>query len=372
MACVLIIDDNDLDRKVARDALTHAGLGVVEAADGVEGLRLLYESRPDLVLLDVLMPGMDGWTVCARLRELSDVPVVMLTSLEREEEMIRGLDLGADDFVSKPISPAHLVARVRAVLRRTRASEATESDLLYQDDRLAIDSAGHRVTRDGERVELTPTEFRLLVALAAAPDRVRPQAALLSEIWGPEYVDDVDFLRVYLWRLRKKLEPESREPALAAHRARLRLSLRDEAVVSPEGRPQPPGEGGAGAVRKRILLVEDDAISLKLMRDVLAAHGYETAEATTGYGALARAAERFDLVVMDIGLPDLDGVEVTRRLKAAPATRAIPVVAVTAYAMPADEQRVRDAGCDVHLTKPLRFGEFLAVVGDLLGGAAAD
>ncbi len=125
--------------------------------------------------------------------------------------------------------------------------------------------------------------------------------------------------------------------------------------------------------RKRILLVEDDAISLKLMRDVLAAHGYDTEEATNGLDALARADERIDLIVMDIGLPDLDGIEVTRRLKAAPATRGIPVVAVTAYAMPGDEKRVREAGCDVHLTKPLRFEHFVSVVRAFLdGGAAAE
>jgi len=211
MGCVLIVDDNDLDRKVARDALTHAGFSVVEAADGGEGLRMLYQARPDLVLLDVLMPAMDGWTACARVRELSDVPVIMLTSLHHEEEMIRGLDLGADDFVSKPISPAHLVARVHAVLRRAREAPSLRP-LLYRDDALTIDVGEHRVTRDGERVDLTPTEFRLLVALATAPDQVRSQAALLSEVWGPEYVDDVDFLRVYVWRLRKKLEADPARP----------------------------------------------------------------------------------------------------------------------------------------------------------------
>jgi two-component system KDP operon response regulator KdpE len=154
---------------------------------------------------------MDGWTACARVRELSDVPVIMLTSLQREEEMIRGLDLGADDFVSKPISPAHLVARVHAVLRRAREAPSLRP-LLYQDDGMTIDVGEHRVLRDGEPVDLTPTEFRLLVALAAAPNQVRPQAALLSEVWGPEYVDDVDFLRVYLWRLRKKLEADPAHP----------------------------------------------------------------------------------------------------------------------------------------------------------------
>jgi DNA-binding response OmpR family regulator len=110
----LLIDVHALDRKILRDALVLAGFAVEEAADGAAGLRLLYASRPNIIVLDVLMPTMDGWAVCQRVRELSDVPIIMLTSLDREEEMIRGLELGADDFVSKPVSPRHLVARVRA------------------------------------------------------------------------------------------------------------------------------------------------------------------------------------------------------------------------------------------------------------------
>jgi two-component system, cell cycle response regulator DivK len=121
---------------------------------------------------------------------------------------------------------------------------------------------------------------------------------------------------------------------------------------------------------KRVLLVEDDSVSLKLMRDVLAASGYETSEATNGLDALARVGEApVDLIVMDIGLPDLDGVEVTRRLRDAPATRAIPVIAVTAYAMPGDEQRVLAAGCDRYLTKPLSFASFVDEVRSILGEA---
>jgi two-component system KDP operon response regulator KdpE len=212
MARVLLVDDNALDRKIAREALGHAGFAVEEAADGATGLRLFHDSRPDVVVLDVLMPKMDGWTACERIRELSAVPIIMLTALDREEEMVHGLDLGADDFVPKPVSPAHLVARVRAVLRRAREPAEDTSRLLYRDDRLSIDAADHRVARDGQTIELTPTEFKLLVALAAAPNRVHAYRTLLSTIWGPEYLDDVDFLRVYVWRLRKKLEPDPANP----------------------------------------------------------------------------------------------------------------------------------------------------------------
>ena len=212
MARVLVIDDNRLDRKIARDSLRSAGFAVEEAPDGASGLRLLYEDRPDIVLLDVIMPLMDGWTVCERIRQLCDVPVILLTSLNRQEEMVRGLNLGADDFVSKPISPHHLIARVRAVLRRVQAPASTARDVSYYDGTLLIDAAKHEVTLAGEPVELTPTEFRLLVALAAQPGQVHTYEALLSTVWGPEYADDIDFLRVYVWRLRKKLEQNPEKP----------------------------------------------------------------------------------------------------------------------------------------------------------------
>jgi two-component system KDP operon response regulator KdpE len=164
------------------------------------------------VLLDVMMPDLDGWSVCQRVREFTDVPIIMVTSLNREEEMIRGLELGADDFVSKPVSPGSLLARVRAVLRRARAGRAPEAGPAYDDGTLAIDLARHEVRLEGTAVALTPTEFRLLAALAAAPDRVHSYVSLLTEVWGPEYADDLDFLRVYVWRLRKKLESDSENP----------------------------------------------------------------------------------------------------------------------------------------------------------------
>lgn len=164
------------------------------------------------MLLDVLMPEMDGWTVCERIRELCEVPIILLTSLNREEEMVRGLNLGADDFVSKPISPSHLTARVQAVLRRVQVPHATDKDVTYDDGTLAIDATRHEVRLAGEPVELTPTEFRLLVALARRPGQVQTFEALLTSVWGSEYADDIDFLRVYVWRLRKKIEADSERP----------------------------------------------------------------------------------------------------------------------------------------------------------------
>ena len=212
MERILVIDDSERDRRLLRDALEHEGYSVESAADGAEGLKVLFERRPDVVVLDVIMPSMDGWTVCQRIREIADVPVIMLTSLNRDEEVVRGLELGADDFVSKPVSPRQLIARVRAVLRRARAPVAKEEAFRYDDGSLLIDVAQHEVRLEGEPVELSPTEFRLLVALAEAPGRVHAYAALLSRVWGSEYVDDIDFLRVYVWRLRKKLEGDPDKP----------------------------------------------------------------------------------------------------------------------------------------------------------------
>lgn len=126
--------------------------------------------------------------------------------------MIRGLDLGADDFVSKPVSPAHLVARVRAIRRRSSEAQQVATGVLYQDDELSINASTHEVARGGKAIALTPTEFRLLVHLAQTPNHVHTSEALLAGVWGPEYVDDIDFLRVYMWRLRRKLEPDPPAP----------------------------------------------------------------------------------------------------------------------------------------------------------------
>ena len=172
---------------------------------------MLFEGRPDVVVLDVMMPDMDGWLVCARIREVCDTPIIMLTSLNREEDMIRGLDLGADDFVPKPASAKLLQARIRAILRRRDRGHA-ESTFAYDDGTLSIDASRHVVRLRGELLILTPTEFRLLLTLAQSPNRVHGYAELLSSVWGPEYVDDLDFLRVYVWRLRKKLETTSGGP----------------------------------------------------------------------------------------------------------------------------------------------------------------
>lgn len=213
MTRVLVIDDSTADRRLLHDALEAEGFEVEEAEDGQDGLRKLFAARPDVIVLDVLMPNMDGWTVCERVREFTDTPIIMLTSLDREEEIVKGLELGADDFVSKPVSPRQLIARLKSVVRRTHTHPEDKSDFRYDDGVLVIDTAQHQVLLNGRPVELSPTEFRLLVSLAEAPGRVHDYAWLLTAVWGDEYVNDIDFLRVYIWRLRKKLEEDPEHPS---------------------------------------------------------------------------------------------------------------------------------------------------------------
>jgi two-component system KDP operon response regulator KdpE len=210
VARILLIDDSDVDARVVQDYLESAGHEVRREANGSAGLRAMWEGRPDVVLLDVVMPEMDGWTTCSRIREVSDTPIIMLTSLNREEDIVRGLELGADDFLSKPLSLRQLGARILAVLRRSQrdSAAAEQGGVVYDDGDLTIDVQSHEVRLDGTLLDLSPTEFKLLTALARAPGRLHTYAELLSQVWGPEYVDDIEFLRVYISRLRQKIETD--------------------------------------------------------------------------------------------------------------------------------------------------------------------
>jgi two-component system KDP operon response regulator KdpE len=210
---VLIIDDDPMAIRLVTDTLRQEDYVIFSAPDGPQGLRAMYEHHPDLIILDVNMPTMDGWTVCQRIREVSNVPVVMLTARDAPEEVIRGLDLGADDYVTKPFDIKVLLARVRATLRRAVAdSPVLKKDVIYSDDYLSINLDERRVTIDGKAVRLTPTEFNLLAYLVDNAARVVSYRELLEQIWGFEYIDDIDYLRVYIWHLRRKLEHDPKAP----------------------------------------------------------------------------------------------------------------------------------------------------------------
>jgi two-component system KDP operon response regulator KdpE len=213
-AGILVIDDDKLTTRMVYDKLTGADYAVFVAHDGQDGLRQMYAHQPDLIILDLMMPKMDGWTTCRRIREVSDVPIIMLTAQDRPQDVIRGLDEGADEYVTKPFELDVLLARVRAVLRRASLTPAAsqKEEVAYSDDYLTFNPVDRRVTVDGELVKLTPTEYDLLALLIKNAGRVLPYRDLLEQVWGWEYIDDVDYLRVYIWHLRRKLEPEPKSP----------------------------------------------------------------------------------------------------------------------------------------------------------------
>ena len=197
--------------------LNEKGFRVDVAYNGITGLEKAYALKPDVVILDIALPDMDGWETCRRFREMSDVPIIMLSALGAEENVAKGLDLGADDYIVKPVTTGELVARIRALLRRVSGSNrngANGRQLILAYDNLMIDLRKHEVTVDGNRVDLSPTEFRLLNVLLRHKGRVLPHEFLLTEVWGPEYRGEMDYLRLYIGYLRRKLEKDPSEPTL--------------------------------------------------------------------------------------------------------------------------------------------------------------
>ena len=198
---VLIVDDDKLLCDALQLMLAKLGFEVETANGAIAGLRKAYAFKPDVILLDVMMPDMDGWQTCQRFTEMSDVPIIMLTALDSQENVVKGLDLGADDYIVKPAVADELAARIRAVLRRVSRSTAPEGN-------------NGQIRVNNERVDLTPTEFRLLSVLARYKGRVLPHEFLLTEVWGPEYVGEIDYLRLYISYLRRKLEKDKSKPSL--------------------------------------------------------------------------------------------------------------------------------------------------------------
>lgn len=209
---ILIVDDDPMLSELIGYNLESEGYTIVRAQDGREGLAKFETEQPDLVILDVSMPKLNGWEVCERIRAVSDTPVMMLTAQGREEDIVRGLDLGADDYLTKPFQVRVLLARIRAALRRAHLSPEPEPEVTYADDYLVIDLADRRVTVDGEVTKLTPTEYKLLAFLVENKGRILTFRQILENVWGFEYIDDIDYLRVYIWHLRKKIEQDSKNP----------------------------------------------------------------------------------------------------------------------------------------------------------------
>jgi DNA-binding response OmpR family regulator len=214
---VLVVDDDADIRGLVRELLERAGYDVIDAPDGNEGLRMFYERQPDLVILDVAMPGMEGWEVLERIRELSDVPVMMLTARAEELDKVRGLRAGADDYVTKPFGRQELLARVDAGLRRTRAQQ--DAPETYADGFVTIDFPQRAVHAGGRPVALTPLEFRLLAAFVRNPNNVLSREQLLELAWGSAGAAERDQVKLYVGYLRRKLgAPEGAESPIETMR----------------------------------------------------------------------------------------------------------------------------------------------------------
>ncbi len=212
---ILIVDDEaDVVEVVGMTFKMHWPDSTIHmASSGEEALALFFEHQPALIILDLSMPSMGGLEVCRRIRRVSNVPIIMLTVRDEEIDKVRGLEAGADDYVTKPFGHLELIARARAVLRRSAPASEMESAGVFDDGYLSIDFGRREVRVRGQRVLLTPTEYQLLTLLVRNPGQVLPHTLLLSRVWGPECAEDRDYLKAYVKRLRQKLEPDPRNPS---------------------------------------------------------------------------------------------------------------------------------------------------------------
>ena len=209
---ILVVDDEERMVRFIRLNLEHDGFRVVEAFNGTQAINKIRTNMPDLVLLDIMMPDMDGFEVLKIIREVSSVPVIMLTAKGEEDDRVRGLELGADDYVTKPFSPRELVSRVRAVLRRTETASSSIHGILEVDENLKLDFDRREVWVKGKLVQLRPTEYRLLYHLVQNAGWVISHDQLLAKVWGYEYRDEPHYVRLYINYLRKKLEDDPTNP----------------------------------------------------------------------------------------------------------------------------------------------------------------
>ncbi len=212
---ILVVDDAPevIEAVTVSFTLQWREVEVLGATDGERGLDLVEQARPDLVLLDIAMPGLNGYETLRRLREFSDVPVIMLTARDGVLDKVKGLELGADDYVTKPFDHLELLARVKALLRRLAMPAPVSRAPSFASGDLTVDFASQQVRRRGAPVSLTPVEYKLLYHLVRNAGHVLRHETLLAKVWGREYVDEVDYLRVYIRRLRRKLEANPEQPA---------------------------------------------------------------------------------------------------------------------------------------------------------------
>ena len=209
---ILLVDDEIGIIKFVRAKLAAQGYDVLTAMDGAQAIHVFETELPDLIVLDITMPKMDGFEVCSRIREWSQIPIIMLSARGDEMDKVKCLELGADDYITKPFGAKELIARVSAVLRRTAATPVTPTQPSVVNGDLEINFAQRRVALAGEEIQLTPTEYSLLQELALNAGKVLTHGHLLKKVWGPEYGNETDYLHTFIRRLRRKLEPDSPEP----------------------------------------------------------------------------------------------------------------------------------------------------------------
>lgn len=209
---ILLIDDDPDFLKVTSLILKKSGAEPITALDGLEGMSKIFTHQPDLIILDIMMPGIDGFQICQRIRQFSNTPLIMLSALDKDQLMLQGLEAGADDFLPKPINPEILLARAKAVMRRDRQKSDYPALSNYNDGRLEIDFEKFRVQIEGDEVKLTPVEFRLLAYLASNADRVLSYDQILFSVWGSEYNGKDDYVHVYVSHLRSKIELDPKNP----------------------------------------------------------------------------------------------------------------------------------------------------------------
>jgi two-component system KDP operon response regulator KdpE len=209
---ILIVDDDPDMLRLVEHHLFKTGVQVFKATNGMQGLRQFYTHRPDLVILDLMMPDLDGYQVSTRILELADIPIIILSALSRENDVVHGFEAGAIDYVVKPFSPSIFIARVQAALRQSKPVSRIEQAAAYSDGYLTIDLSERRVLVDGQPVKLTPTEYRLLVILFQNAGHIVTFQQILEQVWGWEYQDNSDYIHVYISHLRRKLEPDPKKP----------------------------------------------------------------------------------------------------------------------------------------------------------------
>lgn len=209
---ILLIDDDSGFLYLTSLLFKKAGASVFTARDGLEGISTLFTQQPDLILLDLEMPGLDGFEVCRRIRQISEIPIIIVTAIHKEQDMLKGLDAGADDYLSKPFNPDILLARVTAVLRRSKRAQSPAEVSTFDSDHLAIDFERREILVRGRRIKVTPTEFNLLTYLVRNAGKVLTFEQILNKVWGDQYGRSAEYVHVYVSQLRNKIEENPKQP----------------------------------------------------------------------------------------------------------------------------------------------------------------